>query len=66
MMNRNEVLAWVKSLDENDCIGIDEGGFCLRQVLPDDTLGEAYCEVGGIPEEIENEEEVFGPTIWRR
>lgn len=55
MMNRNEVLEWVQSLSPDACIGIDEGGLCLREIGPDDRPTGAYCEVGGIPEEIEAE-----------
>lgn len=50
MVNRDELLHWVQSLGPDSCIGIDEGGLCLREVLPDDTVGEAYYEIGGVPD----------------
>ena len=56
MVNKAELLAWVETLDDDSCIGIDEGGLCLREVLPDNSMGEAYCEIGGIPEDVEGEE----------
>jgi hypothetical protein len=50
MVGKAELLRWVNTLDDQSGIGIDEGGLCLREVLPDDTTGEAYMEIGGIPE----------------
>jgi hypothetical protein len=55
MVGKAELLAWVNSLSDDSCIGVDEGGLTLREVLPDDTLGEAYIELGGIPEGVEVE-----------
>jgi hypothetical protein len=55
MVNKAELLRWVNTLDDNSCIGVDEGGLCLVEVLPDNTRGEAYCEIGGIPEEAEGD-----------
>lgn len=54
MMNRDEILHWLHTLDRNSQVGIDEGGLCLREVTPEDELGTAYLEIGGIPEGIEN------------
>lgn len=50
MVNRDELLHWLHTLTRDSCIGIDEGGLTLVEVLADDTLGEAYIEVGGVPE----------------
>ena len=50
MVNKRELLNWLNTLDDSSCVGIDEGGLCLLEVLADDTLGEAYYDVGGIPE----------------
>ena len=49
MVSKAELLAWVNTLSDESCIGIDDGGLCLREVLADDTMGEAYMEIGGIP-----------------
>jgi hypothetical protein len=54
MVSKAELLAWVNTLSDDSYIGIDEGGNVLAEVLSDDTLGEAYIEVGVIPEDIEN------------
>lgn len=53
MVNKRELLVWIETLDDESCIGIDEGGLCLREILSNDTLGEAYFEIGGIPKAIE-------------
>jgi hypothetical protein len=54
MIGKAELLRWVKTLDDESCIGIDEGGLCLWEVGPDDKVTEAYIEIGGIPEEVEH------------
>jgi len=54
MVSKAELLAWVNTLSDESCIGIDEGGNVLAEVLANDTLGAAYIEIGGIPEEVEH------------
>jgi hypothetical protein len=56
MIGKAELLRWVKTLSAESCVGIDEGGLCLCEVGPDDQVTEAYIEVGGVPEEEEEEE----------
>jgi hypothetical protein len=51
MIGKAELLRWVNTLDDESCIGIDDGGLTLCEVLPDDTTGEAYIEIGGLPED---------------
>lgn len=53
MMDVQQVRHWLESLDSNDEVGIDEGGLSLR-IVRDGILMDEYCEVGGIPEEVEN------------
>jgi hypothetical protein len=50
MIGKAELLRWVNSLSDESCIGVDEGGLCLREVGPDDRMTEAYFEIGGVPE----------------
>jgi hypothetical protein len=54
MMDVFEVKRWLETLAPGSSIGIDEGGLTLREVTAQNEMTEAYCEVGGIPEEIEN------------
>jgi len=46
-----DIQDWLNTLDEDDEVGIDEGGLML--VAASDR--EAYCEVGGLPEESESQ-----------
>jgi hypothetical protein len=46
-----EVKDWLNTLDDYDGVGVDEGGLCLRSVLEP----EVYCEIGGMPEDEEDE-----------
>lgn len=45
-----EIIDWLNSLDEDDEVGIDEGGLMLVAVSDPAT----YLEVGGMPEESES------------
>jgi hypothetical protein len=47
----SELKRWAATLDDVDHVGIDEGGLTLQVVGYD-----IYLEVGGIPEEDENNE----------
>ena len=49
-VTKKELIDWLNSLDDDDLIGIDDGGLIL-------TVGgkEDYYEIGGLPEESENE-----------
>lgn len=49
-----DIIHWLKSLDKDVQVGVDEGGLCLR-VHTDIRLTGDYCEIGGIPGEIEYE-----------
>ncbi len=49
MVNKAELLAWINTLDENSCIGIDDDGLTLIEIGPDDRPTEAYIEIGGVP-----------------
>jgi hypothetical protein len=45
-MSVAEIREWLDTLNENDLVGVDEGGLCLEVV---DNPG-VYLEIGGIPE----------------
>ena len=45
---------WLNGLEGNCSVGIDEGGLVLEAYDEDDKYVDGY-EVGGIPEEIENQ-----------
>ena len=45
-MQVKEIVEWLSTLDENDHVGVDDGGLCLC-VVEDP---EVYCEIGGMPE----------------
>ena len=46
-MHVSEIMDWLKTLNGEQLVGVDEGGLCLR------VFGspEPYCEIGGMPEE---------------
>lgn len=46
-MSVEEIREWLDTLNENDLVGVDDGGLALR-VVGDD---ESYCEIGGMPED---------------
>jgi len=48
-MTVKDVQAWLSTLDQEDEVGVDEGGLTLQSVND----YEAYLEVGGLPEEDE-------------
>jgi hypothetical protein len=54
MVGKAELLRWVNTLSDESFIGIDEGGLTLVEVGENDIIGDAYLEVGGLPEDIEN------------
>jgi len=54
MQDTRTVINWLRSLPEGSDVGIDEGGLCLRAVLDDELTGD-YYEIGGIPQEIEDD-----------
>ena len=45
-----EIKKWLNTLDDDDLVGVDDGGLCLRVV------GEihVYHEIGGMPEREED------------
>jgi hypothetical protein len=46
-----DIKAWLNTLDDDTLVGIDDGGLCLQET----TNTENYLEVGGIPEEDDEE-----------
>jgi hypothetical protein len=44
-MTAREIRQWLKTLNDNDRVGIDDGGLCLRVIEND-----SWCEIGGLPE----------------
>jgi len=46
--SKEEIIRWLETLPENSLVGIDDGGLALREVG-----GEAYYEIGGMPDEVE-------------
>jgi hypothetical protein len=50
-MNVKEIKRWLESLSDLDEVGVDDGGLCLRSVQHPNV----YCEIGGIPEDAEND-----------
>lgn len=43
-----DIVDWLNTLDPFDCVGVDDGGLCLRcEERPED----AWLEIGGLPEE---------------
>ena len=46
-----DIIRWLKTLDAKDAVGVDEDGLTLRSVDDPD----AYFEIGGLPEEDEDE-----------
>ena len=53
MMSKKEIERWIGTLPDDANVGIDEGGLNLVEVNADGSQGEAYLEVGGIPDEEE-------------
>jgi hypothetical protein len=50
-MSAKEIREWLETLREDDLVGVDDGGLCLR-VAGNPAI---YCEIGGICEEDEDE-----------
>lgn len=50
-MPAREVLEWLENLPEDAKVGVDDGGLCLRVVGDEDN----YCEIGGLPEDDEED-----------
>lgn len=56
-MSVRDLKEWLDGLPSDAEVGVDEDGLCLRVVKPpeDDRFEEqAYCEVGGLPEDEED------------
>jgi hypothetical protein len=51
MMGKEQIIDWLNTLPEEACVGVDDGGLCLRV----DCDPEAYLEIGGMPEEDEED-----------
>lgn len=54
MMTKTEVKDWLDSLPDDSDIAIDDGGLALVEVRDGKETG-AYCEVGGTPEDTEDD-----------
>jgi hypothetical protein len=48
MVTKGELIEWLLTLRDEDCIGVDEEGLTLRVNAED---SEEYFEIGGIPPE---------------
>ena len=46
-MTVKEITDWLNTMSDENHVGIDEGGLCLR--MEEDPA--IYCEIGGLPEE---------------
>lgn len=55
MMPKKELERWLSTLPEDADVAIDEGGLTIVEVNPDGSQGEAYLEVGMMPEEEQEE-----------
>ena len=53
MMTVAEVIDWLQTLPPDSSVGVDDGGLCLREVSAKNSMTNAYCEIGGIPEDVE-------------
>lgn len=53
-MSKIEVARWLETLPADAEVAIDEGGMCLVEVGTD---VEVYCEVGGEPDEDDDEDD---------
>lgn len=51
MMNVKEVSDWLRTLSPESSIGVDDGGLCLREIDKKGNRTEAYCEIGGLPDD---------------
>jgi len=49
-MTVREIKEWLNTLQDDDLVGIDDGGLCLEVAEDPGT----YCEIGGLPEEEED------------
>lgn len=51
MTSTKDLIDWLQSLPPESSVGVDEGGLTLVVLDENDKVGEAYYEVGGVPEE---------------
>ena len=54
MTSTKDLIDWLKTLPKGSEVGIDEDGLTLRVVDDNCVVSDAYFEIGGIPEELEN------------
>jgi hypothetical protein len=52
--NKKDLMEWLSTLPDGTLIGIDDDGLALRAVGA--APGSAYYEIGGLPEESEDDE----------
>lgn len=48
MMLVTELIDWLKTLNPDDYVGVDESGLCLR-TSKENEVDNPYLEIGGIP-----------------
>ena len=56
MMEISEVRAWLDTLNPDGYLAIDEGGLTLVVLDSDQRQTDYYCEVGGTPEDDDEED----------
>jgi hypothetical protein len=55
MMLQKEVMKWLKTIPEDSGIAIDDGGLALVELDADNDETDNYIEIGGIPQDEEEE-----------
>lgn len=55
-----EIKRWLETLPYEAEVGVDDGGLCLRVV--EDRY--SYCEIGGLPDEDEDDSPPGGSCWW--
>lgn len=55
MMDVIEVRRWIATLEDDSNIAVDDGGLCLVELTPDGQATGAYLEIGGVPDNQEDE-----------
>lgn len=56
MIEKIELEEWLRTLYSTDLVAVDEGGLTLVAIGSDEKETGAYLEIGGVPEEEEEEQ----------
>jgi len=56
MMSKKEIERWLETLPDDADVAIDDGGLMLVEINAEGSQGDAYIEVGGIPDDWDEEE----------